>query len=109
MVVWYREIFDEDYLRVYGPLFKPERTAKEVEFLLGVLALKPGASILDLCCGYGRHSIELARKGFQVTGYDLSEHLLGAAKQAARESGVNVKWVHGDMRDLPLVMVAERG
>ncbi len=45
--------------------------------------------------------MELARRGFPVTSYDLSEHLLGAAKQAAKESGVDVKWVHGDIRDLP--------
>jgi len=59
------------------------------------------ARVLDLCCGQGRHSVELARRGFRVSGLDLSEHLLGLAQRRAEEAGVQVEFVRGDMRDLP--------
>lgn len=57
--------------------------------------------MLDLCCGQGRHAVELARRGFRVTGLDLSEYLLGPAKQRAQQAGVEVEFVRGDMRELP--------
>ncbi len=52
---WYKEFFGEDYLRIYAPVF--ERTPWEVEGIVNTLALPPGSSILDLCCGHGRHAI----------------------------------------------------
>src|SRR5262249_43283414 len=78
-----------------------ERTAVEVEFLVQALALPPGAALLDLACGHGRHTIELARRGYQVTGLDLSTSHLALARQAAAAQGVVVSWVEADMRELP--------
>jgi SAM-dependent methyltransferase len=55
-----------------------------------------GDSILDVGCGTGRHSIELARRGFAVTGLDLSSGMLARAADAARAAGVSVEWIHSD-------------
>lgn len=71
-------------------------TVAEVQFLLDVLGLPPGAHILDLGCGTGRHAIELARRGYSVTGVDLSSGMLLQAVAKARAAEVTVEWVHGD-------------
>jgi SAM-dependent methyltransferase len=79
----------------------PEATSSEVAFLDKVLRLAPGARVLDVPCGHGRHALELARRGCRVTGVDLSADLLGAAREASARDGVAVEWVLRDMRDLP--------
>jgi 2-polyprenyl-3-methyl-5-hydroxy-6-metoxy-1,4-benzoquinol methylase len=63
-----------------------------------VLGLRPPQRILDLPCGQGRHAIELARRGYDVTGVDLSPFLLKVADERARTDGVRVRWLAGDMR-----------
>jgi SAM-dependent methyltransferase len=68
----------------------------EVDFLLDVLALPPGASVLDIGCGTGRHAIELARRGYRLTGVDLSSQMLREAMRKAAAAEVNVEWVHAD-------------
>lgn len=98
---WYVDFFDEDYLRIYEPGLTAERTEREVNQIVERLGLPPGSRILDLCCGHGRHSIALAERGYQVTGQDLSEVFLEKARADAGEAGVSVRWVHGDMRQVP--------
>lgn len=71
-------------------------TVAEVDFLLALLELEAGARLLDLGCGTGRHSIELARRGFQVTGVDLSAQMLMQAVAKARAAAAAVEWVHAD-------------
>jgi SAM-dependent methyltransferase len=60
-----------------------------------------GSSILDLCCGHGRHAIPLAQRGYMVTGLDLSEVFLREAEKTALAKGVQIDWLHGDMRNIP--------
>jgi SAM-dependent methyltransferase len=96
---WYESFFGEDYLAV-APR-DPERTAAEVDFVVEQLALEPGARVLDLACGHGRHALELARRGFRVSGLDLSEPSLTLARQTAAGEGLELELVHGDMRDPP--------
>lgn len=98
---WYKTYFGEDYLRHIEPVLTPERTQREVDGIVNLLALPQGSSILDLCCGHGRHAIPLAQRGYQVTGQDLSEVFLREAERAAQAQGVPVHWVHGDMRNIP--------
>ena len=98
---WYVEFFGENYLRQYRPFLTPERTEREVLGIIDRLGLSPGACILDLACGSGRHSIPLAALGYQVTGLDLSPVLLDVARAAARDVGARVRWVHSDMRSIP--------
>ncbi|MFZ4506535.1 MAG: class I SAM-dependent methyltransferase [Fimbriimonas sp.] len=73
-----------------------KNTEKEVDFFLGLYGLKPGAKILDVGCGTGRHSVELARRGFKVTGLDISAGMLFEAQRKAERFGVEVTWVLAD-------------
>jgi 2-polyprenyl-3-methyl-5-hydroxy-6-metoxy-1,4-benzoquinol methylase len=95
---WYEDFFDERYLAVAPN--DPDRTTREVDFVVEQLGLEPGAEVLDLACGHGRHSVELARRGLRVTGLDASEPSLARAREAAAEAGVEVEWVHADMREV---------
>lgn len=70
------------------PLLTPERTKHEIDFLLQQMELPPGARILDVGCGFGRHSIELARRGYQVTGLDPATAMISAARRRAAKAGV---------------------
>ena len=76
-------------------------TSREVECIIKMMDLKHKAKILDLCCGYGRHSIEFAQRGFEVTGYDLSDSFIEKAKKDSAELGLKIEFVKGDMRKLP--------
>jgi SAM-dependent methyltransferase len=100
---WYEEFFGEDYVRfhLHGGEGLDERTPWQCDFLVETLGLQPGARLLDLCCERGRIAVELARRGFAVTGLDLSEYLLLIAQERAAQTGVSVEWVQRDMRDLP--------
>lgn len=98
---WWKKAFDDRYLSFYRPILTPERTRREVEFVRRYLELEPGARLLDVPCGYGRHSIALARLGYQVTGLDYSQLMIDKARQDAAAAGVEVDWHQGDMRHLP--------
>ena len=56
---------------------------------------------LDLCCGTGRHSIELAQRGFEVIGLDISETFLQIAQRKAAAKAISVRWLCRDMREIP--------
>jgi D-alanine-D-alanine ligase len=71
------------------PLLTAERTAQEIDFIEDYLTVSPGACILDVGCGFGRHSIELARRGYKVTGIDPSAALIAEARKQAAEAGVS--------------------
>jgi len=77
-------------------------TKREVDFVLEVLALEPGSSIIDVGCGVGRHTLEIARRGYAVTGADLSPGMLDRARRVAAAEGLSATWVQTDaMRSLP--------
>lgn len=73
-----------------------KNTIAEVQFLTDALGLSPGAAVLDVGCGTGRHAIELARLGYRVTGLDVSAGMLKQAKDKASAAGVHVLWRHDD-------------
>ena len=98
---WYTRFFERDYLQIFGHAFQSERTELESQFVIRSLGLKPGHSILDLCCGQGRHALALARTGINVTGVDLSDELLKLARETAGDSAPNAKFIKADMRRLP--------
>ena len=83
-------------------MFDPRRlalTAGEVEQMISILDLKSGAAVLDLCCGLGRHSIEFARRGFKITGVDLTKPYLDQARATASKENLNIEFVQSDMRE----------
>lgn len=96
---WWQKYFDEHYLKVYKDLER--ETSREVESILKMMDLKPKAKLLDLCCGYGRHSMEFAQRGLKVTGYDLSDFFIEKAKKDSADLGLSIEFVKGDMRRLP--------
>lgn len=100
-MAWYHTFFDENYLKHWSLVLTPERTQREVDFVLETLALSEEACILDLCCGQGRHALEFAKKGYQVIGLDFSETLLNHAQKQAKEKNLPVKFVRSDMRYIP--------
>jgi SAM-dependent methyltransferase len=99
---WWRDFFDEEYPVLYAPTLTPERTEREVAAAVAILKLKEGARLLDVCCGTGRHSIALRRRGLRVSGVDSSEALLRLARERAERVGAFPSWVRGDARELPL-------
>ncbi|HEY2012260.1 MAG TPA: methyltransferase domain-containing protein [Bryobacteraceae bacterium] len=92
---------DEEFWReLYPYMFPAERfrmAADQVSQLLTLTGLT-GGTVLDLCCGPGRHSVEFARAGFHVTGVDRSPFLLSRARERASQALVSVEWVMEDMR-----------
>jgi SAM-dependent methyltransferase len=101
---WYADFFrDGFYHRSWAPAERFQRAEREAEFILQALGLAPGAAVLDLCCGEGRHSVALARRGYQITGLDLSGFHLRLARRAAKEAGVSLRWHRADMQNIPWV------
>lgn len=99
---WWRTWFGPLYLSLYDPVLQ-ERTPAEVDAIERLLEIRPPLQLLDLACGQGRHSIELARRGYTVTGLDQSRFLLDVAGERAGSAGVTVRWVEGDMREPPRI------
>ena len=95
------DFFRSDYLNVYGHMFTEELAEKESAFVAGVLGLRPDESVLDLCCGQGRHSVQLAKRGLKVTGLDLNPDYVELARQAAKAGKVEIETVAADMREIP--------
>ena len=75
--------FEQGSPYLHHPLLTPERTAEEIDFILSITGIKPGGRILDIGCGAGRHSIELASRGYDVLGIDPSEVMIAAARERA--------------------------
>lgn len=91
----WEEFFDREAAHYLEEPFT-KYTKEEVEFLLSALLLPEGAKILDVGCGVGRHSIELAKRGYRVTGIDISEGMLNEARKRAKEEGVTVEFIKAD-------------
>ena len=99
---WWKKIFNAYYLKTDGDVVEDELiTSHEIRLFSDILKLKPEERILDLCCGQGRHSIELARTGFEnVEGLDRSHYLIQKARANAKKNGLVCKFREGDARKL---------
>jgi SAM-dependent methyltransferase len=99
MAQWFED--DSFWATFESYMFGPGRMAEaptEVEAMIRLLGLAPGASVLDLCCGPGRHSIEFARRGYAVTGVDRTRAYLDKARAAAAREALGCDFVESDMR-----------
>jgi len=94
---WQSNFFRGVALDFWRLAMTPEITATEVQFLERALAIAPGARLLDVPCGNGRHAVEFARRGCRVTGIDLAAEYI----EEARRAPVDAEWIAGDMCDLP--------
>ena len=77
-----------------------QRTLTEVDGVIRLLNLKPKSKILDIPCGYGRHSIELAKRGFVVAGSELNAQHLSIAKKEARKNSAKIQFVRENMLEI---------
>lgn len=96
---WYEN--DAFWRAVEAALFSEEKWAmakSDVDGMVKLLSLPSGSKILDLCCGPGRHAIELARRGYKVTGVDRTHDYLKRAQKIAQENRLKVEFVKDDMR-----------
>jgi len=100
---WWSRIFNNLYLKTDGDVVDDlSITSREVDLFLKILKLSPEDRILDLCCGQGRHSLELARRNFKnIEGLDRSHYLIQKAKACAKKEDTNIRFREGDARKIP--------
>ena len=98
MKQWYEELF-ENFADSYDREEFTKGTVGEVDFIEKEAGYDRSIKILDVGCGTGRHSIELATRGYSVTGIDLSEGQLAKARKVAVERGTEVRFLRMDARE----------
>lgn len=101
---WWKTLFNSLYLKTDGDVIEnAENTIREVDMLIDAASLTPDSRVLDLCCGQGRHSIELCRRGYDhIVGVDRSRYLIRVAKKRAQQLQLNVRFSEGDARKIRL-------
>lgn len=90
--IWTLDIQDQSWV---------EETGDQVDFLIQALCLSGGERILDLACGFGRHSLELARRGFQVVGVDITPDYIAFAREQAKRDDLSAEFYCMDIREIP--------
>ena len=98
MKQWYEELF-QDYADKYDNESYTSGTLGEVDFFEKEIAFNKSVKILDIGCGTGRHSLELARRGYEVTGIDLSEAQLKKAKSISEKENLKIEFQVSDARN----------
>jgi SAM-dependent methyltransferase len=98
---WWSTFFEGAALDSLRGMFSPEHTRAEADFLQKFLRLEPGSRVLDVPCGFGRLSLELAGRGHDLTGVDLCGEAVEEARASAAGRGLEIAFEHRDMRDLP--------
>lgn len=91
---WQR--FFDSHCKVYDENAFTKNTSKECAFLSGIIPPDSYPDVLDVGCGTGRHSVVLSSMGYRVTGIDLSEGMLGAARKKASELGLETRFLQAD-------------
>ena len=100
---WYNQ--DDFWTTFESLLFNQKRladSALQVDQIIKLLQIEQGEKILDLCCGIGRHSLEFARRGFDVTGVDRTTFYLDKAQNQSKAEDLNIEFVNEDMRNFCL-------
>ncbi len=97
---WYETLF-ENYAEKYDNECFAQGTIGECNFIEKEINYKKELKIIDIGCGTGRHSIELSKRGYSLTGIDLSESLLKKAREKAKQNGLQIDFLHHDARNLP--------
>ena len=89
--------FDGYYKEIWRAVIPDELTGKEIDFMIQYFDLKPGDSVLDIMCGYGRHSIGLSEKGMVVTAVDNLEVYIDEINQSAKNKALPITVVLADV------------
>lgn len=100
MVHWFEDqsFWDELKPFIFGQKIM-EDAPREIEAIIELLDLVPKTKILDVCCGNGRHSLSLARNGFQVTGVDRTVKYIHEARRRAAEESLDIAFIESDARE----------
>lgn len=97
---WFETFFQGALVEFWTRIIPHSQTLQEASFVERAFDLPPGAKVLDLACGNGRDALELARRGYRVTGVDLSREFLDLARSSAGAENLDIRWIHADMREL---------
>lgn len=100
MKQWYEALFD-NYARKYDKECFVQGTVGECDFIEAEINRDKSIKIIDIGCGTGRHTIELTKRGYNVTGVDLSENQIKRARQKGQKAGVTIDFQTQDARNLP--------
>jgi SAM-dependent methyltransferase len=100
-VEWWRDFFSGLAVDMWRMAVTTEQTRKEADFIQKMLRKTPPAALLDVPCGNGRLSLELASRGFTLTGADISEPFLEEARSEGEKRKLAIAWERREMRDLP--------
>jgi SAM-dependent methyltransferase len=101
---WWKEFFSGLSVDMWRLAVTEDQTRMEADFIQKMLQLTPPATVLDVPCGSGRLAIELASRGFAISGVDISPQFLEEARTLVNERRLDVSWQQRDMRDLPWQM-----
>jgi SAM-dependent methyltransferase len=99
---WYKSFFQGMALDMWSQALPQAFTDSEIKFIEAHLPVSPGAALLDVPCGYGRHALALAKKGCAVMAIDIAEDYIQQLRASAGESLPNIHAVHADILEYPL-------
>ncbi len=99
---WYEDFFQGINCELWEKAIPTDVTKQEVDFLLSELNLQKGQHIIDIPCGFGRHAIELSKKGFNVTGIDISETFIKGLTEKVNSEKLNIKAIQADVLKVQL-------
>ena len=100
MAEWFETFFDGLYAKVLPDAHSGPQSGEEARMVKRLLGVRKGQRVLDVPCGKGRLTIPLARMGVAMTGVDLTPAYLRRARRLARQEGLDVRFVHSDMREI---------
>jgi len=101
VTAWHHNFFDGLYGRVLAHQFDTDRSRREARLVKRLLRVRRGSRVLDVPCGQGRLTLPLARLGLRMTGLDVTPAYVLRARRRARAEGLDVRFLRGDMRDIP--------
>ena len=99
---WYEYFFSGINCEMWERAIPEELSAKEADYLIGVMDIKKGDEILDIPCGFGRLAIPLAKKGIKITGIDISEQFLNGLEGKIEEGGLSIRTILGNILTLDI-------
>lgn len=99
---WYEDFFQGLNCELWEKAVTPEWNKKEVDFIVSELNLEQGRHILDIPCGFGRHSVELAKRGFHVTGVDISHTFIKGLTEKLKKEKLSVNAIEANVLTLKL-------
>ncbi len=99
---WYEDFFQGINCELWEKAIPSDWTMQEIDFLVSELNLQKGQHILDIPCGFGRHAIELSKRGFNVTGIDISGTFIKGLTEKIISEKLNIKAIHADILTIQL-------